>query len=261
MRKPGIYQIQSKQKPERIYVGSATNIRKRWDNHKEDLRKNTHGNKRLQNHYNKYGEDDLLFSVLLGCDREELLKYEQFFIDSLNPYFNICRIAGNRLGVKDSEETINKRRERMIGRTPWNKGKMLPPHSEETKAKMRASNTRHFMGKKHSEESKNKMRAALIGRTGPWMGKKRGPQSPELIKKRTESIRNAWLKRTNRSRSEKVKQKLREASIKNGSMPPSRLGKKDSELTLQRKKEAQKLRRLREAERNGFINSQEQKAS
>lgn len=257
----GIYKIQSKCKPSRIYIGSAVNIKKRWQYHLQDLRNNKHHSEKLQRHFNKYNEEDLSFSILLGCPIEDLIKTEQYFIDSCKPWFNICKIAGSPLGVKHSKETRRRFSIAHLGRTPWNKGKKLPPLSNETKAKMRASNTRPFMGKKHTEESKNKMSAALTGRPGPWTGKKRGPQSPEVIKKRTESLKAAWLKRTNRSRSEEVKQKLREASIKNGSIPPSRLGKKDSELTLQRKREAQRLRRLKEAEKNGFINSQEQKAS
>ena len=110
MAKAGVYKIQSLIKPDRIYIGSAMNIPKRWSYHRVDLRNNRHGNDRLQNHFNKYGESDLQFSVLLECSKEQLITREQDFIDALNPYFNICRIAGSSLGRTSSEATKEKLR-------------------------------------------------------------------------------------------------------------------------------------------------------
>ena len=54
MKTSGIYRIQSKIKSERIYIGSSVNIQSRWYHHLADLRKNIHGNSKLQNHFNKY---------------------------------------------------------------------------------------------------------------------------------------------------------------------------------------------------------------
>lgn len=116
MKISGIYQIQSKIKPERIYIGSAINIHKRWNYHNQDLRRNKHGNIKLQNHYNKYGLADLVFSVLLGCDKEDLIKTEQYFIDSYNPFFNICQKAGNTQGRKHSQKTKDLIRKKLIER-------------------------------------------------------------------------------------------------------------------------------------------------
>jgi group I intron endonuclease len=85
MRISGIYRIQSKIKSERIYIGSAVDINDRWRCHLKDLRNNKHHSKKLQRHYDKYGEVDLQLSILLGCEKEDLLKTEQYFIDSYNP--------------------------------------------------------------------------------------------------------------------------------------------------------------------------------
>jgi group I intron endonuclease len=108
MKISGIYKIQSKIKPKRIYIGSAKNILIRWKLHLRSLRLNKHHSALLQRHYNKYSESDLLFSVLLGCDKEDLIKTEQYFLDSYQPYFNICKIAGSSLGRKHSEESKKK---------------------------------------------------------------------------------------------------------------------------------------------------------
>ncbi|MCD6329196.1 MAG: GIY-YIG nuclease family protein [Candidatus Cloacimonetes bacterium] len=131
MKISGIYQIQSKMKSYKIYIGSAVDISKRWRDHLNLLRKDIHPNSKLQRHYNKYHESDLQFSVLLGCERKELISKEQFFIDSYNPWFNNRRLANSNLGLKMSEETKRKMSIAMFKRFAKH------PHSEETREKMR----------------------------------------------------------------------------------------------------------------------------
>jgi group I intron endonuclease len=144
----GIYKIQSSVKPSRSYIGSAVNITERWRKHINDLQLSKHCNSKLQNHYNKYGISDLQFSVLIECSLECLLETEQCFLDSNNPFFNICKIAGRTTGYKHSESAREKMRgpktpshkrklsEAKKGKSPWNKGRHdLPPQSEETRKK------------------------------------------------------------------------------------------------------------------------------
>jgi len=106
----GIYKIQSRIKPERIYIGSAVASNHRWAQHLWLLRRNKHHSKKLQRHYNKYGEEDLTFILIAGCDKHDLVIMEQFYIDAYNPYFNGCPTAGSSLGFKHSEETLQKLR-------------------------------------------------------------------------------------------------------------------------------------------------------
>jgi group I intron endonuclease len=199
----GIYQIQSKKKPDRIYIGSSISIAKRWNLHLEHLHKNIHYNKKLQRHFNKYGESDLIFSILLGCDKDSLINIEQFFIDSYKPYFNNCLFAYSRLGQKASQETIKKmsitrkgkkRKPFSIewrqniskagkGRIAWNKGIKGNCLSEETKQKMSKSR----MGRIVSEETRMKISKANKGykntpeqreaQSKRQLGKKRGPRN------------------------------------------------------------------------------------
>lgn len=142
MKSIGIYKIQSVYKPDRIYIGSSINIAKRWNLHLSLLRKNKHGNPKLQKHYNKYGESDLQFSIIEYCDKKETLIIEQKFLNLYRPYFNILIIAGSPLGhhwvwTEDSkkkfsekrkgciqtEEAKRKNKEAHIGQVQWNKGK------------------------------------------------------------------------------------------------------------------------------------------
>lgn len=192
----GIYKIQSQIKSERIYIGSAVSFTKRWNLHLHKLRTNKHENSKLQNHYNKYGESDLQFSILVGCDKEDLIKQEQFFIDFYNPYFNICKKAGSSLGVIRSEETNKKNREKHLGSKNVRFGKKLTPqhikilsiankgktvslemknylreinlgkkYSEETNKKKGGVGIKNpFYGKHHSEETKRSLRESHIGK-------------------------------------------------------------------------------------------------
>ena len=100
----GIYQIQSKIRPERIYIGSAINIHVRWNRHLNDLRNNRHHSSKLQNHYYKYGESDLQFSIIFRCGQKQLIMYEQHYLDLIHPFFNNRKKADSNLGMKYSEE-------------------------------------------------------------------------------------------------------------------------------------------------------------
>ena len=126
---PGIYFIKSK--CGKIYIGSAVSLRGRFMCHRNNLIFRNHDNSRLQNYYNKHGNDSLEFFVLENCDRKDLIEREQFYIDMLNPFFNICRIAGATYGLK-----------------PW----LGKRHSEETKAKIKATNLRTFANRPKKEK-------------------------------------------------------------------------------------------------------------
>ena len=106
----GIYKIQSKTS-NNCYIGSSINIKKRWDRHLYDLRRNKHHSIILQRAWDKYGEKDFEFSILEECTEHNLLIREQHYLDSLLPMYNICSFAGNSLGVKDTEETKKKKRQ------------------------------------------------------------------------------------------------------------------------------------------------------
>lgn len=169
-----IYKISSKIKPERIYIGSSVNFRRRKAIHKTQLKNNIHFNQKLQSHANKYGIGDLKYEILeLVMFKEDLILREQFYIDTLNPYFNICKTAGNRLGIKLSEETKEKIRlncKGMTGRKHTSEtkqkmslvkiGKKRKLFSEETRKKM----SKAHIGKKHSKETRKKISIAYIKR-------------------------------------------------------------------------------------------------
>jgi group I intron endonuclease len=170
----GIYMIRSKVKPSKFYIGSAVNIGKRWECHKYDLNKSKHPNRRIQNHCNKYGACDLLFTVIHECDKEDLIKNEQHYIDTLKPIFNIRKKAENNLGLhwKISEEgrqnmkgRISSRKGTKTGIVPCNafkKGEVSPfkgrHFTEESIEKLRKSHLNQFV----SQETKDKKSESML---------------------------------------------------------------------------------------------------
>ena len=64
MQKCGIYGIFNTAN-EKVLVGSSSNIRVRWKNHKVKARRGTHENSYFQAAWNKYGESAFEFRILV----------------------------------------------------------------------------------------------------------------------------------------------------------------------------------------------------
>jgi hypothetical protein len=79
----GIYQIRCRQNG-KVYVGSAVNLRERWENHRRALHKGLHHNPRLQNAWNLYKESGFDFIVLQYVEAARLLEAEQSWIERTN---------------------------------------------------------------------------------------------------------------------------------------------------------------------------------
>lgn len=90
------------------YIGSSISLYDRKHIHLNYLKNNNHTNKHLQFSYNKHGVDNFSFEVLETCDKEILLVREQYYIDTLNPQYNIRLIAESNLGYKHTVKACNK---------------------------------------------------------------------------------------------------------------------------------------------------------
>lgn len=109
----------------KVYIGSASFLNKRMDNHFKALKINKHFNKKLQSSYNKHGKINFKFEVIEYCSKIDLLIKEQYYFDTIlyaqefikkedNRFeilgYNIDPIAGSRIGCKVSDETKEKLR-------------------------------------------------------------------------------------------------------------------------------------------------------
>jgi group I intron endonuclease len=254
MLKSGIYKIQSKTHPDRIYIGSAVYIYQRWSVHRSDLNKNKHHSVKLQNHYNKYGLSDLVFSVVERCPKGILIDREQHYLDELDPFFNICKVAGSSLGLKHSKETKQKISELQKGKklsaehrrsiSEANQGKRLSKEtkrkiSEGHKGKKLSTETRRKISeaqKNISEETRRKMSEA-------HKGKKRGPHSEETRRKISESHKGKKLSaETRRKLSEANKGKKRppRSEEHRRKLSEANKGKRHSKETRRKLSEAHK---------------------
>lgn len=79
----GIYCIECKIDNKK-YIGLSRDIVRRWKKHKQELRRNRHINKHLQNAWNKYGECNFDFYVLEECSSDILGEREIYYIKKYN---------------------------------------------------------------------------------------------------------------------------------------------------------------------------------
>ena len=174
----GIYKIESITNPDRYYIGSSVNIHKRWLTHKLDLKNNKHHSIFMQHHYNKYGEEDIIYTIIEECNKENLLNREQYYIDILSPAFNICKIAGNCLGKKHTDHSKHMMSISRIGKPAWNRGLKSDIVPWNKGKKMAETQRLSLIGHVVSEETKEKIRQSKTGIK----------QSENTIKKRSISL-------------------------------------------------------------------------
>ncbi len=95
----GIYQIKAKHN-NKVYIGSSNNLQYRKSCHFSRLKRNVHHSPHLQSVYNKYGKENLEFSIIEELfDENDLISKEQYYLDLHQSYnrkfgYNICKIAG-----------------------------------------------------------------------------------------------------------------------------------------------------------------------
>jgi group I intron endonuclease len=163
----GVYKI-SNTKSKKFYIGSTTvNLKNRYSDHLSQLRTNTHPNIHLQRSYNKHGEICFVFEILKRC--ENVLEIEQYYIDTLKPHYNICKLAKNSQGTRRSKETCAKIGFSKLGnqnRTGQSKSfEERKSISDTLKQKYKSGEIIHPMkGKKHKQETIELLKAVKAGK-------------------------------------------------------------------------------------------------
>ena len=197
----GVYLIQSIVKPERVYVGSASDIEKRWRDHIRELNDGKHSSLQLQYHYDKYGQNDLIFEIIESGEylcKQHLLSREQgwfghfHYFNKVIPYFNNDPIAGSRLGFHNTEESNKKNSKSHLGKTPW----LGKKHKPETIKKLSESKkgNKYCVGrvcspkmmeifkKPKTEEHKEKLSKSAMGRPSPRKGVKLSEETKQKLR-------------------------------------------------------------------------------
>lgn len=163
--KSGIYIIKTKIN-NRFYIGSAINLYNRKHTHLTHLKQKKHCNAKLQRFVNKHGIENIYFECVELCEKENLIKREQFYIDTLNPFYNIAKEAGSTLGTKITKEQSEKLSKLRKGK----QNSLGRKYSKETILKMSQSAKKRGLhpnfveasikvntGRKHTKEHRSKI--------------------------------------------------------------------------------------------------------
>lgn len=158
----GIYTIKNASTG-KVYVGSAVDVKRRWQEHRQGLSRNSHYNQHLQRAWNKYGASAFVFEIILHCAKEFLIQWEQITIDGhistlgRENLYNISPTAQSLLGATWSwtEESRKRKSDNMTGSLqPW--------HSLASRAKRSVS----LKGRKRAPEVGQKISKTRTGRPG-----------------------------------------------------------------------------------------------
>ena len=186
----GIYQIVNTQNGHK-YIGSSKDIHKRILSHFEHLRKGKHHSIYLQRSYNLHGENVFDHSILEICSLENLVKREQYYIDTLSPEYNICPTAYSMHGLKKTPEQIARMAESLRG----------VKHTEERNQRkseyMKEVWQNVRKGWTHSEKTKKLVGEKGIGRV----------PTDEARKNMAEAARLAWAEGRRKGETHKNKRK------------------------------------------------------
>lgn len=79
----------------KVYIGQTKNTKNRWQQHKSTLKHNRHENPYLQNSWNKYGEENFQFEIIVFTENynEEEKKYIKLY-NSTDPKFGYNIMQG-----------------------------------------------------------------------------------------------------------------------------------------------------------------------
>lgn len=134
-KKSGIYRL-SNYITGKSYIGSSISLTGRFSIYystKAMQKKLSEGSSAIYGALIKYGYSNFNLDILEYCEPNLLIEREQYYIDLLKPQYNILKIAGNRLGSKQSEETKAKMSISNKGKNHYFYGKM---HTYETRKKI-----------------------------------------------------------------------------------------------------------------------------
>jgi group I intron endonuclease len=56
----------------------------------------------------KHGYSNFRLDILEYCEANKVIEREQYYMDFLNPEYNILKVAGSSYGYKHTEETLSK---------------------------------------------------------------------------------------------------------------------------------------------------------
>lgn len=105
--KCGVYCIQNKITG-KMYIGSSRNIQDRLNKHFTALRNHLPESPNLQKDWDLYSEDNFEGFILILCEPENLLKWEQFYLNTNTGQYNTFKQADGSIMPDVVKEKISK---------------------------------------------------------------------------------------------------------------------------------------------------------
>lgn len=237
MKQGGIYTI-THLETGRIYIGSTNYLELRWKQHRYELEKGKHQNRKLQGSWNRHGGATFSFGVLeIVTDLETLLDREDFHVNDKKPFYNIApvfrlgnefyRELGRKWGLANKGRIHSEETRRKVSEA--GKGRMITEEtrrklSEALKGRKLTAETKQKLsdakkGRTLSEEHRNKLSEVRKGRPGTPHTEETRQKIAEKARNRTEHIRKLSEGNIGRKASEEARRKMSEAHKKRGPMP------------------------------------------
>jgi len=256
MNNTGIYKITNLLNGN-FYIGSAASkggFKSRWYKHLFLLKNKNHHSKHLQSAWDKYGKNSFVFEIIeIIENRNSIIIREQYYLDTLKPEYNTCKIAGSPLGVKHTDET----------RLKMSKRKMGIHLSEEHKKNIGLGNIGKIVSEKTRTKLRNKIKTkeAKLKISKANSGEKHGMS--KLTISEVKSIREEYLNNVNlKTLSEKYKLSnatifniVNNISYKDDNYQKYCINKKD--LKLKNKKLGDEIRNYHKNNKNNYTNLSE----
>jgi len=143
------------------YVGSAKDLRIRLLLYFSKTRISKDLSMLIHIAFLSHGYESFSLHILEYCKVEDLIVREQYYLDILQPEYNVCKWAGSTLGKLHTEEAKKKISKAKSGKGREESNSMFGL-SHTAEARLRMSEAK--LGKKLSEEMKAKLSAAAKGK-------------------------------------------------------------------------------------------------
>jgi group I intron endonuclease len=167
----GVYKIENALN-NKMYIGQSIDVHSRWGYHIRALNNGTHYNDHLQRAWNKYGQDNFVFSVIERCSELDLDNKEMYYIskfDTTNCECGYNLTFGGEGGVPTDEVRAKKSRalsgenNPMFGRI----GELNPVYG----TKKTAEQIQNMIDSRWTDEKRHENSCRVSGRNNPMFGK------------------------------------------------------------------------------------------
>jgi len=158
-----------------VYVGGASDLKRRWGSHRYQLRNGVHNNQKLQSSFVEHGESSFVFSILENINDPSFIKEKErhwiglFLKNGAHLLYNKVMLPG-AVGMQRTDDQKQRMSDRQKGKTFSDETRKRMSHAAKNRTDVetrsaaihKAISVRR--GMKNSEEHRAALSRALKGR-------------------------------------------------------------------------------------------------